>query len=175
MDAIRPEIATAEEDNHPRRPRLRSEERIAQAPALIDAHRAVVEVEVQITDAIAFDVADFTERSLRLRCLRCERHARNIQFRAEHLHGGQLDTRAWAVVLGFQVCNPDGTVDRAAADRAVTLGEDYAGRSRDDVLRVCAVEVIGLAEQRIQYSRLTVGRADLPHDGFSGVMLPIDA
>src|SRR5208337_985203 len=70
--------------------------------------------------------------------------------------------------------DPDSAIDCANADRAVTLGQNLAGRTLEALFFMCPVEEATFAEQRAEDAGSTVRRADLPHDHGRIVPPPID-
>ena len=86
VDAVGEEVAAAHQDDDAGRPRAGVAVRLEQPAALAGAHRAVVEVEVQIADARALLVGDLAPRV----AVRRRRHL-GVVDRRERMGGGQLE------------------------------------------------------------------------------------
>ena len=64
MNAVRPEIPAAKQGDDLRRPAAGIKESVAQAIALFGVHRAIIEIESDITGAALFHIGYFAERSI---------------------------------------------------------------------------------------------------------------
>jgi lipase maturation factor 1 len=91
--------------------------------------------------------------------------------RSEHVRGGQFDR---VIALGLKRAHPDRTVGRGAANRAVTLRQDCAGRAFEAILFVRAEQVIFLAKPSVQHAEAGICGADLARNFGGRVRRPID-
>jgi hypothetical protein len=158
VDAIGPEVRPPEQDQYLDRSLLRPGQRSAQAPALRGRHGAVVELEVEESDAGGFLIGDILPGrvvdappgiELRLR----QRH----RLRGKCQRSGQLDA-----VRTLDVANPDRTIDGAPQQRSLAPGDDLARRAAGaDFFGPGVENVAGLAEQGIGDAGKAIGGIDL--------------
>ena len=135
VDAVGEEVGAAHQHDHARVARARVAVGVEQPAALVGAHRAVVEVEVQVADAGVLLVGDLAERARPGAC--SARHsARRARAAARARAAGSLKCPG-----RLRWRDPDRAVDGRAADRAVALGDDLAGHAAQRVLAVDAEQV----------------------------------
>src|SRR5262252_8831727 len=106
---------------------------VSQSLALSGAHRAVVEVEMQVSDVARLFVDDVAEGALHS-CpggqVQGYLHFRSVDPGAglrQRSGCGQFEERASRRPALFEVADPDGTVERGTADRTVALRDDLPG------------------------------------------------
>ena len=146
-------------------PGAREEVGLVQAAALLGAHRAVVEVEVQVADARVLLVGDLAEGVPR-RQRRVDRHGdlRRVELGAgegERPRGRELEERLRRRVAALEVRDPDRAVDGRPADRAGALGDDLSRAAAQRPLVVDAEEMELRALDRVEDPRVALGGADL--------------
>ena len=179
VDAVGEEVLPAHQHDDLRPPkRARVLVRIEQAPALLDAHGAVVELEAQVADAGVLLVGDLAV-GLAVGQRRVERDERlgNVEFmagegksaRSRQLEGGSVGRGRL-----LQLRDPDRAVRGGAADRAVALGDDLARTAAQRALGVGAEEVERGPPDFVQHPGMALGGADLAHDGLGAVRAPVD-
>src|SRR5450755_1898955 len=133
--------------------------------ALLGAHRAVVEVKVQVADSRTLLVADLTVGVTgRQPCVWVHRELRDVALAAregECARGGQLEgTFSWCVAT-LEVGDPDRTVDGRSADRAGALRDDFACAPTRCPLVVDAEEMKLRAPEHVEHPGVALGGADL--------------
>src|ERR1700760_3017386 len=151
---------------------------LPQAYALFRAHRAVVEVEVQVADAGVLRIGDLAVRVVRGWGWN-NRHGdlRHVEWRAgesQRAFCRQLEVPLESRVLSLEVCDPDGAVDSRAAYRAGLPRDDLARLATQDALRMCAKQVEMRAVDRVEYAWMSLAGADLAHDRIGAVEPPVD-
>jgi hypothetical protein len=149
-----------------------------QAAALLGAHRAVVEVEVQVADPRVLLVGDLAEGVPR-RPPRVDRYGdlRRVELWAregERPRGGELEERLPRRVAAPEVRDPNRAVDRRPADRAGALGDDLPGMAAQRLLSLDAEEMELRALDRVEDPRVPFGGADLADHTVGAVRAPID-
>ena len=146
---------------------------VTQTAALLGAHRAVVEVEVQVADLAPLLVGDLAERLTGGdRRVHGDRQLRRVEGHAlelERAGRGQLEG-----VARLRVRDPDRAVDGRAADGAVAGGDDLAGAAAQAALEVRAEQEEVDALDRVEHARVALGGADLAHDAGGAVRAPVD-
>ena len=168
--------AAAEQHDHPRGSAARKEEGVAETAALIGAHRAVVEIEVEVPDGFLLGVADFAERLIARPRRRAA--ARSIGILAARgpsdMHRRQLHSRPgpWSLALRCVIQTAPSTVARQIAPSR--WDRICPGCTLLPILRMRSVEVVRSAEQIIQHAGRAVGGRDLPHDGGGRIPAPVD-
>ena len=149
-----------------------------QAPALPGAHRAVVEVEVQVPDVALLLIGDLAEGlPRRQRRVDGDRDLGRVEPRAgerERARGRELEAVLRRRVAALEVRDPHRAVDGRPADGAGALGDDLPRAPAQRPLRVRAEEMELGALDRVQDPRVAFGRADLAQDGLRGVGIPVD-
>ena len=151
----RPPMSTITRVGAPRRVAVGLE----QPAALVGAHRAVVEGEVQVADAGALLVADLAVRPGRRRACSGAGTSRASQ-RARRRARAPGSPGSLNAPGRLEVRDPDRAVDGRAADRAVALGDELAGPAAQRALAVGAEEVERLAADAVEHARVAVGGAD---------------
>ncbi len=123
VDAVREEVAAAHQhDDVGLRARGGVAVGLEQPPALVGAHGAVVEVEVQVADAVALVVGDLLERVGGAQADRDLGHVERDAGDGQRAGGGQLER-----ARRLQMRDPHRPVDRGAAHRTMALGDQLAG------------------------------------------------
>ena len=149
-----------------------------QASALLGAHRAVVEVEVQVADAgvlLVGDLAEGVPRGQR----RVDRHGdlRRVELGAregERPRGRELEEGLLWRVAALEVRDPDGAVDGRSADRAGALGDDLARTAAQYPLVMDAEEMELRALDRVEHPGVALGGADLADHAVGALRVPVD-
>src|SRR5262249_48588561 len=78
VDSVGEEIAAAKEHNHPRGLASRKKERVAEAIALLSAHRAIVEIEVKTPDRALLHITDLAKCPVAGLCVDWQNGVRNF-------------------------------------------------------------------------------------------------
>ena len=151
---------------------------LTQAPALLRAHRPVVEIEVEVADAGVLLVEDLA-KGLAVGDRRVERrrHHRHVHLLAGQGQGacrGQLEELLRGLVAALQVRDPDGAVDGGAADCAAALGDDRAGSAAQRSLGVRAEEVELHVADPVEHAGIALGGTDLAEDPGARIRGPLD-
>ena len=170
--------ASGEHDHLGRAAAARVQIRLAQAAALLGAHRAVVEVEVQVADARLLLVGDLAVGVVR-RDRGVERHrdlrrVRGVTGELERARRGQLEEDAAIVVALLEMGDPHGAVYGGAADRAVAGGDDVARTAAEPALGIDVEQVELGPRDRVEHARMSLCGAYLAHHGGGGVAAPVD-
>ncbi len=174
MDAIGEEIGAAHEhEDLGLTPQTCEQVGVAQAPALLRAHRAVVEVEAQIADLRVLLVDDLAEGvPVGQRGVDGHRDLGRVDRDAGE---GERARRGELVAHGsLEVGDPDGAVRRRAADRAVARGDDGAGLAAQPALAVDAEEVKRRRADRVEHAGVTLRGTQPAYDRVRRVGGPVD-
>jgi hypothetical protein len=92
----------------------------------------------------------------------------------QRARGGQLEERAVTVRTALEMRDPDGAVDRGAADRPVALGDDLARPPAQGALGVRAEEVELHAGHHVEHARVPLRGPQLAQHCRGGVGGPVD-
>src|SRR5262249_25853341 len=132
MDSGAEVVITAEQHDRSRFARPRVRVSITESQALPGAHRAVVELEPQVTNPRVLLVADLAIGVIRRRPT-VERdanvgHVRLDAGEFERKRGRQLEISLGRSVMLFELRDPHRTIGRGPADGAVTPGDEFSWR-----------------------------------------------
>ena len=179
VDAVGEEVRPAGEHDHlGRAAAARVLVGLAQAAALLGAHRAVVEVEVQVADARLLLVGDLAVGMARWdRGVEGDRDLRRVRHDAGQLEragGGELVRGLRVRVLLLEMRDPHGAVDGRAADRAVARGDDVPRTAAEAALGIHVEQEELDAGDRVEHAGMTLGGADLADHGGGRVAAPVD-
>ncbi len=158
--------------------RLYQDSSAAQASALLGAHGAVVEVEVQVADARVLLVEDLPVGVVRgqRRVDGCGELG-DVELatrQAQSARRRELEERAVVLVSPLEVGDPHRAVHGRPADRAVALGDDLPQPPPQRLLAMNAEQVELYAVDRVEHAGVPLGGADLAHDRGGGVLGPVD-
>ena len=169
VDAVRPEVAAAVEDDHPHRPRRRPAEGIGQPAAMRRAHRPVIEAEGQETDAVGLAPGDVLPgRMVGLPPAGKRRFRQFSRFR-EGDGRRQLDAARL-----LDVADPYRAVGGRAAQRRLAARQQRARGAAQAPFRPSIEQLTGLAEEFVGDAGKTVGGAQSGEDIGGGLRRPVD-
>ena len=169
MDAVRPEVATAQQHDHPRRPLAGPAKRRRQPPTLRRTHRAVVELETQEPDPGRLLIGDILPGGSRRLPVAVQRQLRQAGRFRKGQGGRQLDA-----ARPFDVADPDRAIDRRPQNCGLPAPDQAAGFAAQGSFGPGIEEMTGFAKQAVSHPGKAIGSVQARQNGGTAIHRPVD-